>query len=142
VAAEQGIPPRTSALEAADHCSILSDSERKIAQAVAGIVLNEIREQLRPREWISAQELSRRIGFERPWIYRHRHELGVEYFAGRPRFDPEVAIERARALGSSARRTRPPRPKGRGNKRRSGRRAKPRSGASGRRVPRSGAVDG
>lgn len=85
-----------------------SDLERRIAERVAGRVVELVRDELgvRPptREWIDAKEVARRWGFSRAWVYAHAGQLGAVPTGDGPRprlrFDAERVAEAVRRLGS------------------------------------------
>ncbi len=84
-----------------------SDLERRIAERVAGLVVDLVRDELglgtSGREWIDAKEVARRWGFSRAWVYAHARQLGAVATGHGPRprlrFEAQRVAEAVRALG-------------------------------------------
>ncbi len=90
-------PPRRRGLGAiARHIAVdlTPQAVEQIANQVAYRLLGE--QQSEPR-LISAGELARYLGVERPWIYKHRHLLGGQRIGDGPkaawRFDRQLALQ-------------------------------------------------
>ena len=87
-----------------------SDLERRIAERVAGRVVELVRDELGLRqstgEWIDAKEVARRWGFSRAWVYAHARQLGAVPTGDGPRprlrFDAEQVAEAVSKLGRPA----------------------------------------
>lgn len=73
------------------------DLSPRTVELIAARVVELMRERKPVPELISAGELARLLGVERPWIYRHRHLLGGIRIGEGPkapwRFDRRRAIE-------------------------------------------------
>lgn len=84
------------------------DLDGRIAQAIAAQVVALVRDELglRPpaEDWIDAQEVARRFGLSRAWVYAHARQLGVVAIGSGPRprlrFDPRVVADALRTSGA------------------------------------------
>lgn len=78
--------------------------ERRIAEAIAGEVVELVRSELRAEqasvEWIDAKEVARRFGVSRAWVYANAGRLGAVKLGdgARPRlrFDARNVAQRLR----------------------------------------------
>jgi hypothetical protein len=81
---------------------------RVTVDAIARRVVELLRDQWPPQcELVGADEIARRLGMSRSWVYAHADELGAIRLgaAARPRlrFDPALALQRLTSRSASER---------------------------------------
>lgn len=92
----EGRLPRGRGLGAKPH-RVTVDLSAQTVERIAVRVVELMREREPRAELISAGELARLLGVERPWVYRHRRLLGGMRIGDGPkapwRFDRRKAVE-------------------------------------------------
>jgi hypothetical protein len=103
---------------AAERPNLPTDAVEQIAQRVVELLRLE-RERIQPNqasqpEWIDAEELARRFGLTRTWVYENAGRLGGIKVSDGPRsrlrFDPQVATQALRHRTEPVPAIEPPRP--------------------------------
>lgn len=98
-------PARPMALAAMPR-RITVDLTPQAVEQVAARVAQLLRQEDRSEqpELLTAGELALHLRVQRPWIYKHRHQLGGQRIGNGPRaqwrFDPQTAVEALKRSGS------------------------------------------
>lgn len=83
--------------------AVIEEIANRVSDAIVTRVVEALRDEAEsararhPTHWLDAQEVARRLGVSREWVYEHAEELGASRIGKGPRTEAAVPAERCRS---------------------------------------------